>query len=361
MRSAVVIRPMGKDEKGETGRVMRRAFPPSAWLFLSWSRHVLVADLDGHIVGGVIMKLFTPTRGRKVGFVSWIFSDPEARGLGVGQALIEGALAFFEEQGCDEVSACVEGYNSSSAKLFATRGFSILSPGEQFRRYGLGLIPYWWHAFHFIDVGHFLWVKPGAAQPDSPALQWVGTWVVNTLLLWLVAWRQGAFGPRDLWVTPLVLLVLFGVRTLAMWAVAKAQGLAVRFRAWESSVPLVAAIALIFGGYFPFPGSLYPEGDRWRYRDLVPKLGPVALAGSLAVLALTGGSWLALQGSPAAALQLPLLMLFQLGRILALLDTAIAAFPLVSFNGRRLWDWHRPVWALLSVAALVLLFAAKVG
>jgi len=361
MSSEIVIRPMRESERDETRRVMRRAFPPSAWPFLSWSEHVLVAELEGQIVGGVVMKLFTPTRGRKVGFISWIFSDPGARGLGVGQTLVEGALAFFAEQGCDEVSACVEGYNSSSAKLFATRGFTILSPGEQLRRYGLSIIPYWWHAFHFMDVGHFLWVKPGSTRPDRPALQWLGTWLVNTLLLWLVAWRQGAFGPRDLWMTPLVLLVLFGARTLAMWATAKAKGLTVRFRAWESSVPLVTAIGLVVGGYFPFAGSLYPEGDRWRYRDLLPKLGPMALAGSLAVLILTGGSWLALQGSLAPDLRLPLLMLFQLGRILALLDTLVAAFPLVSYNGRRLWDWHRPLWVVLSAAALVLLFVAKAG
>jgi hypothetical protein len=27
-------------------------------------------------------------------------------------------------------------------------------PGEQLRCYGLGIIPYWWHSFHLIDVGH---------------------------------------------------------------------------------------------------------------------------------------------------------------------------------------------------------------
>ena len=85
--------------------------------------------------------------------------------------MIEAGLNFLEAQGCNELMACVEGYNTSSSKLFATQGFSILSAGEQFRRYGLGALAMWFHTFHYIDVGHFLWERPGASQPDSPGLQ----------------------------------------------------------------------------------------------------------------------------------------------------------------------------------------------
>ena len=304
----------------------------------------------------VVLEQFRVGKDRKVGFVSWIFTDPDVRGWGLGQRLIEAALAHFEAEGCNEVSACVEGYNTSSAKLFATRGFSILSPGEQLRRYRLGIIPYWWHAFHFMDVGHFLWVKPGATEPDSPALQWLGTWLANVLLLWLAVWRQRALGGANLWAVPATLLVLFGLRTLAMWATAKARGLTVRFRAWESSVPLVAAIALAFGGYFPFTGSLYPVKVRYRYRELVRDLGPMALGGSLTVLALAALSGAALRWGWAPGLTALWQPLFQIARVLGLLDTVVAFFPLASYNGRRLWDWHRGVWAALSLAAVALMF-----
>ena len=355
MDSEIIIRPLQEGEKAAMQRVMRRAFSFPAWLVFSWSEHVLVAERAGHIIGGAVLKLFSVGE-RKVDFVSWLFTDPEAQGLGAGQALVEGALDFFATQGCTEVSACVEGYNTSSSKIFATRGFSILSPGEQLRRYGWGVVPYGWHALHFMDVGHFLWVRPGAESGDSPALQWLGTWIVNALLLWLVAWRQGTFTSAALWSVPAALLALFGLRTLAMWGAARAQGLAVRFRAWESSAPLVTAIALLFGGYFPFPGSLYPGGDRWRYRDLLPKIGPMALAGSLASLALVWGSWAVLRRPPPTTWGAFWAVLFQVGKMLALLDTVIAFFPLISYNGRRLWDWNRVVWALLSAAAIALLF-----
>jgi hypothetical protein len=254
----------------------------------------------------------------------------------------------------------VEGYNTSSSKVFATRGFTILSPGEQLRRYGLGIIPYWWHSFHLIDVGHFLWARPGAERPDSPMLQWLGTWLINALLLLVAAWRSGMLGFDALWTIPTALLALFGLRSLAMWGVARTQGLTVRFRAWESSATLVAGIALLFGGFFPFPGSFYPVGDRWRYRDLLPKIGPMALAGTLASLALAWGSWAALHWNLAPGLAPVLLPLQQLSRMLAVLESVVAFFPLISYNGRRLWDWNRVVWALVSLAAAALVFVARI-
>ena len=359
MDSNVIIRPIRDGEKAAAQRVMRRAFSPPTWLFLSWGKDVLVAEHEGRIVGGVVLKVFTASN-RKVGFVSWLFTDPEARGLGAGQALIEGALDFFTAQGCTEFSACVEGYNTSSSKGFSTRGFEILSLGEQLRRYGLGIIPYWWHSFHFMDVGHFLWAKPGAERSDNPMLQWLGTWLINVLLLWLAMWRQGGLNLDALWAIPLAFLALFGLRSLAMLGAARAQGLTVRFRTWESSATLVLPMALLFGFFFPFPGSFYPVGDRWRYRDLLPKLGPMALAGTLASLALAWGSWAALRWDLAPALQPLWGALFGIGRVLALLETVVAFFPLISYNGRRIWDWNRVIWALVSLAAVALLFVFRI-
>lgn len=355
------VRSMREGEEAAVRRVMRRAFPPPAWLIFSLSQDVLVAERAGRIVGGVVLDLFSIRNGLQVGFVSWIFTDPDVQGLGAGQALTEAALEVFTARGVDEISACVEGYNTSSSKLFSTRGFSILSLGEQLRRYGWGIFRYWWHAWHFVDVGHFLWARPGEVRLDSPWLQWWGTWLANVGMVWLAFARRQAFQAFDvelLWVAPLALLTLFGLRTLAMWAAAKAQGLEVRYRAWESSAPLALGIAAVFGGLFLFPGSFYPPGDRWTYRDVLPKLGLMALAGSLATLMCGWGAWAAFYlGIVSPALASPLASLANLGAYLGLFDTLIAFFPFVSFNGRRLWDWNRLAWAALSLVAVALWFA----
>ena len=194
----VHIRPMRAEEKQDVSAIMRRSFELTQQWFFSWSSDVLVAERDGKLLGAVVLKMFSLPGGRKGGLIAWVFTAPEARGTGAGQRLIKVAFEFLEEQGCDELMACVEGYNSSSSKLFATRDFSILSPGEQFRRYGLGALSMWIHTFHYIDIGHFLWVRPAARQPDNPTMQWWGNWLANVLVSLLALWRQSGFGQLTL-------------------------------------------------------------------------------------------------------------------------------------------------------------------
>jgi GNAT superfamily N-acetyltransferase len=340
---------------------MHRSFEPTQQLFFSWSSDVLVADQDGKPIGAVVPKVFPLPGGRKGGLIAWVFTAPKARGTGAGQRLIEAALEFFEERGCDEVMACVEGYNTSSSKLFATRGFSILSPGEQFRRYGLGVCAMWIHAFHFIDVGHFLWVRPAAGRPDNPAMQWWGNWLANVLIYLLALWRQSGFRQLSLSAVveiPLLLAMFLGIRSLSMqWMARRRKMTTMRYRAWESGFPLSLAIALAFGGQYPVLGSFYPTSDRWRYRDLLPKLGPVALSGVLPALALTWGAWAlsrfgGLETGPSRWLRSAM----TIGQFLVFFDVVLVFFPFVSFNGRRIWDWNKLLWGFLALATVTLFF-----
>lgn len=354
------VRPMLAEEKKAVTAVMRRAFSPLQQLFFAWKGRTLVAERDGQILGAVVLETFRLSGGRKGGIVLWIFTDPAVHGQGAGQALAESAVAYFEAEGCTDMFACVEGYNTSSSKLWATRGFGILSPGAQLRRYGLGVLPMWWHTFHFIDLGHFLWTRPPAEQPDSPALQWWGTLIANILLTWLALWRQHGFQefrPLYLLAAPLWLLLFFGARTLAMFVTAKAQGMTLRYRAWESGFPLGVLIALVWGGFYPVPGSVYPTTDRWRYREWLPKLGPVALAGLLPALLLSWGLWaLGRFGDLSAAMQVWRNTGMLIGANLSLFDTLLIFFPLASFNGRRVWDWKPWVWGLCALAMAALIF-----
>ena len=357
--SDVDIRPMRDDERRNVYAIMRRAFPLVDRWFFSWTPNVLVAEQGGQLLGAIVLKLFALPHNRIGGSVSWVFTAPEVRGRGVGQRLVEGGIDFFERQGCDEILAAVEGFNTSSSKLFATRGFRILSPEAQFRRYGLATFAVWAKIFHYLDVGHFLWTRPASGELDSPALQWWGTIAANSLIGLLMLWRVGdsrAISPGMWLVLPLIVIVLFGMRYLGMWLVARRQGLTVRFRAWESGFPISIAIALAFAGaMYPMPGSDYPTTNQWRYRDLLPKLGWIALAGTLPVLLIL---WLAramlqLEVTPPylkAWLNIMLLM----GKPLLIFDIAIPFFPFVSFNARRLWDWNKIVWALLTAAVVAM-------
>ncbi|MBN2119015.1 MAG: GNAT family N-acetyltransferase [Anaerolineales bacterium] len=352
------VRPMLAEEKKVTAAVMRRAFSPLQQLFFSWKGRTLVAEREGQILGATVLNTFPLSGGRKGGIVLWIFTDPAVQGQGAGQALAEAAIAVFDAEGCTDTFACVEGYNTSSSKLWATRGFGILSPGAQFRRYGLGVLPMWWNTFHFIDLGHFLWTRPPADQSDSPALQWWGTLAMNAILIWLALWQHRGFRefhPLYLLMVPLWLLLFLGARTLAMLALAKPQGIALRYRAWESGFPLGIVIALAFGGLYPSPGSFYPTTEGWRYREWLPKLGPVALAGLLPGLILSWGLWaLSRFGNLGAGVQMWCNIGMMIGVSFSIFDAFLAFFPFVSFNARRVWDWKFWIWGLLALVTLAL-------
>lgn len=354
----IVVRPMRPDEKPAVRQVFMRSFSfLKRWFFFSWTPDVLVATRGEQLLGAVMLETYPLPDGRTGGFVTWVFTAAEARGSGAGQRLIEAALDLFESRGCTEVTTFVEGYNTSSSRLFATRGFSILSPGQQLRRYGLRTLAMWVRWRHLLDIGHFVWARPGAAQPDSPSLQWWGTLLANILIALLTLWRRGRVEPLTFLAVPLMCLLFLGARVLAMRQAAAAQGLELRYRTWETGFLVSLLVALLFRFFFPIPGSAYPASAQWSYRRLLRQLGRIALAGVLPTLALTGAAWLLARfAALPAALTAWLGYALFVGVPLALFDTVMIFFPFWSFNGRRIWQWRRPLWAVLALTALAMFF-----
>ena len=166
--SNISVRPMLDDEEKLVHDVHKRCFSRIEHLFYSLTPHVLVARYNDQLVGGIILKVFSLRRKRKIGLVHWVFTTPEVHGLGLGQKLIEAALEYLKEQGCDEILAQIRGTNSSSFKLFSTRDFSIISPNEQLRRWGMGFIKVWSKTTHFLAFGHFLWGYPSQKKLITP-------------------------------------------------------------------------------------------------------------------------------------------------------------------------------------------------
>ena len=364
----ISVRRMDVDDEEAVRALAERAFSPLATLSFPRSPDALIAERGGELLGSVVLRMFAlPGIGRdgrhRGGVMLWLMVDPEARRLGVGGRLVEAALRSFGEQGCQEVFACVEGYNSSSANLFAARGFTILSFGEQLRRYGLLGTPWLWLKTSRLgaDVGHFLWARPGQLKPDDPALQWWTGVFASALVLLLAGWRGGWLGKFDpviILSTVIIVVALYGLREGTMRLAARLQGLSMRHRAWESAFPLSIAIALAAGVFFPVPGSIYPRQGTWRYRDLLPKLGPIAFAGASAVLIFAWATWaLAQFGEPSSEAAVWLRAAHTAGLMLAAFDILLPFSLFSSFDGRRVWDWNRPAWCALAVAVLGLFLA----
>ena len=360
---AVSVRRIRGEEKEAVKSLAGRSFPPLGGVFFSPSQHTLVAVRDGRVVGAVVPMLFMLPGKRRRGAIFWLMTDSQARSTGVGGCLVEAALGFLEERGCREVLACVEGYNTSSSNIFATHGFAILSPGEQLERYGLlGTFVLWIKMFRLgADIGNFLWVRPGATKRDHPGFQWWASVLLSVLIFLLAGWRGGwmeGLGPATVLSAVLAIVALFGLREVTMRVAARLQALSVRYRVWEASLPLSAGIALMLGWFFPVPGSVYPQGDTWRYRNLIPKLGPTAFAGASAVLAFTWVAWALLHFSVPPPEIVTWLHFGQVaGQMLAFFEVLLPLSIFVSFNGRRVWDWSRPAWAVLAAATLGLFLA----
>jgi len=358
---AVNIRLMeGNGEKKVVKNIMCQSFPFIQQLFFSFSPHVLVAEINNEIVGAVVIKLIKLPKKRKGGFISWLFTSPKQRRLGIGQKLIEEAISFFKENKCDEILACVEGFNTSSSNIFKNHDFSLLSPGEQFRRYGIRFLAVWFKIFHFIDAGFFVWAYPSKIAADKPKRQFIGNVMINSFIVLLSSWRWNLFrtiNPHFFYMIPISMLLIFFMRESIMRVGMRTTGLSVRFRPWESGFFLSVLLALFFGYYYPIPGSIYPDKDEWKYRDIKNRLGCCAFLSSFFLLLIVWTLSLLLSlFSFSTEIKLWIVTMRMIIHPLAIFDILFPFFPFLSFNGRRVWDWNRYMWMILVVLAIITIF-----
>ncbi len=99
-----------------------------------WADRVFVADCDGTPAGYLSCHLRAGRRG-EIGLVA---VAPFAQGRGLGGTLLDTALAWFAEQGCDHVTVVTQGRNAGAQRLYQSRGFLTAS----------------------VQVWHHLWFTP---------------------------------------------------------------------------------------------------------------------------------------------------------------------------------------------------------
>jgi GNAT superfamily N-acetyltransferase len=87
---------------------------------------VLVAERDGHVVGYVyagIEPLSWKELRDEAGFVHDLVVSKQARGGGVGRALLDAAIAWLRERGMPRVMLWTATPNEPARRLFTARGF----------------------------------------------------------------------------------------------------------------------------------------------------------------------------------------------------------------------------------------------
>jgi ribosomal protein S18 acetylase RimI-like enzyme len=143
---ALHIRPASFDDEDALGRLDRatwsylhavrpREEPPYEPFFGDryGPRDHLVAELDGRLVGYVRLGFPTPlVSNAHVRQIQGLAVAEEARGLGVGRALIRAVIAEARRQGALRMSLRVLGHNTPARKLYESEGFVVegIQPGE---------------------------------------------------------------------------------------------------------------------------------------------------------------------------------------------------------------------------------------
>jgi ribosomal protein S18 acetylase RimI-like enzyme len=349
--NTLTIRPLRDDEKANFVALAKRSLPHvMEQLTFGTSPDSFVVERAGEWVGGLVLKTHT-FGGKRWGEISWVFTAPEARGIGAAQALIDHALAFFDEHKFDGVYTYVEGDNPSSFKLFTTRGFARAPFGDQWARFGFNLLPMWFTSNFVFATAHFFYIRPMQPQPYRGALHMASAILFATVCLTFGFWLWNVpFGVGVLFAL-LASIVFIGGRAAAMLLAARAVGLPSRFLMTEP-MTFIALFVGFSSGLVPIPGGVYPSADDWRQRDVRDKLGIIGFAGAAFVLV---ALWLLLLLNRAAALPMGFAQVAQPFILLAIFDVLL---PFIKgYAASRVWNWSKPAWAVLLIA-LVGLFVA---
>lgn len=349
MRDEIEIRALKPEEEKRYLEVGRGAFDRVTGMGMVLRDVNLVAMKDGEILGGVIASVSNVKKVETVGVVRWLFVTSNARGRGVGGALIEACVDALDEAGAKWLFSDILGENTSSAGAVVGRGGRQVTPGEQIRSIGLmGTLRVWMNLRHWSHPGYFLYgwsfEKSKAEVQKEPyrSGEFMYSLVVVALLSSLAAWRGG----QALLAVMVMATSALLIREIVVRFITRVQGMKIRHAAWESGVPIGVFLAGLLGLYFPVYGGLYPKDQGWRAREETRRRGLAVLP--LAILwlflyALSHNAGIPAEwGAAMRSVAIPML----------LFGVVLGIPPFQAFDASRLREWSIALWIGLSAATL---------
>jgi len=125
---AGMARELVAPERGGALMVAREAGPvrPAAWLgdTAGSRRGAWVGTIDDTVIGFGFGRVEELADGRPLGVIDELFVEPGARGIGVGEALLEALVEWFDAEGCIGVDALALPGDRATKNFFEGSGFT---------------------------------------------------------------------------------------------------------------------------------------------------------------------------------------------------------------------------------------------
>jgi GNAT superfamily N-acetyltransferase len=202
--SAIIVREMDPSEKDATKALFKQLNPVERLMFVlifndiqkAAAKHAgccLVAVTGGTIVGTISLHL-KEIAGKKCGFIDALIADKTHRGQGISKMLIDRSLAWCEQNGCQNIFATADRYNSRSWNMFIHKGFSLYETTRQIQDFGAGFLKLWNAEGYYIGFGTFFLKKDvGDTKPKQTrsAFHFLAAWGWMTLVWWIISFQGG--------------------------------------------------------------------------------------------------------------------------------------------------------------------------
>jgi predicted N-acetyltransferase YhbS len=374
-KSTATIRDLQPKELGRVRELGRRAFSLPLGLLMAATvspKGLVAVDATGTMIGAVTLKI-TNVGKRKVGILDWLVVDPPHQGQGIGKALLDRALVWLRQQGCDKIiTTDVDGYNSPSWNATHAQGLRFWPVSQQIREFG-------WRWFQLLFVLPHMGVstfilhlpsKEGQRQ-ELPATNGIWDLIGVTLFLGFfllplsrvrnVLWGSSSLpallaplSPTTVFWGVIILTIYMLMRAFGHWWAARSLRLPLMFRWWDSGLIMATFLATAFGHFIPaFGGSVYIRQARFNYHRAPAVMGKIMLAGIIPSLILFSIFTLWAQ-LPFAADGVVATLGRYIGLSFGLTDALLFFPPFQSLPAGHLWRWHRAVWFVVFVYFLSL-------
>jgi len=329
---AVSIGGVKSEEMNELRKLGARVF--FGWLgAMFWSfmfskpESALVARSDDRIVSGFCYKIMK-IGSKKIGYVTYFFTDPAYHGRGIGSRLCGEGLAQMRKD-CDMLITFVRDDNAASWKNFEKRGFQRVPFMQMAHFFGVfGAIRLYFSTMFSMTVGYDFYVssEEKLVVKENSEAQILVFLALNILLIslvsldWLAAWALILVG----WVAVGYVATLF---TKRKW----------RFRTTNGGLLISGLIATFVNGIYPISGNWYPETyeKSWSFKR---DLGVNSLAVWVFLLAvnLISQDWHAVQTLTSA------LLVFK----------CLPLDVFKTYGSERVYSWNRGIYILMVVLTI---------